>query len=120
MTSKNIGWHTRDGRTGEKVQGGSFGGAIDQETVDRLVKAHFTVAYTQSGRQTFVDRNGRIVWLYLSVDPETTPQGHEARQIKRQQDEERERLYAAKKAELEDILDGLSVEEAIDLLTGRK
>ena len=54
--ANNIGWHTRlysDNKV--KVSGGSFGGNIDQETVERLVKAWFTVNIKPSGAGVFVD-----------------------------------------------------------------
>ena len=74
--SKNIGYHTRlyTDNT-RKIVGGSFGGQIDAETVERLVNLHFEVFVKPSGRAVFVDQQGREVHLYLSVDPENTEKG---------------------------------------------
>lgn len=76
---KNIGYHPRlDSDNRVKVVGGSFGGTIDMETVERLVKAHFTVIVKPSGRPVFVDKQGREVSLYISVDPAGTEAGRVA------------------------------------------
>ncbi|MEQ6332987.1 hypothetical protein [Sphingobium sp. MK2] len=100
-----------------KVVGGSFGGAFDMETVNRLVRAHFTVVVKPSGRSVFVDRDGRAVSLYFTVDPETTEAGKEALatdRAKRAKDSEAE---AVKRAEIERLLDSMSPDEALELLT---
>ena len=62
---KSISYHTRQVGTDRKVVGGSFGGNIDTETVDRLVNAHFTVKVKPSGHAVFVDKQEREVGLYL-------------------------------------------------------
>jgi hypothetical protein len=62
----NIGYHTRLWTNNEKIAGGSFGGQIDMDTVERLTKAFFTVEVLNGGTPVFVDRNGRVVRLYLS------------------------------------------------------
>lgn len=75
---QNIGYHTRlyiDNSV--KVTGGSFGGSIDLETVERLSRL-FTVTVKPSGTPVFVDREGREVRLYLSVDCAHTEKGREA------------------------------------------
>lgn len=75
----NIGYHTRlYGDNTTKVVGGSFGGAIDMQTVERLVRAHFTVTVKPSGATVFVDKQGREVRLYFSIDPGTTTAGQAA------------------------------------------
>ena len=79
MTTKNIGYHTRlisDNTV--KVVGGSFGGRFDIETANRLVKSHFSVAVKQSGRAVFVDKRGREVSLYFTVDAGETDAGKKA------------------------------------------
>lgn len=118
---RNIGYHTRLALNNSvKVAGGSFGGAFDMETVNRLVRAHFTVAVKPSGRPVFVDRNGRAVSLYFTVDPETTEVGKEAiaaDRAKRAKDSEAE---AVKREEIERLLDNMSPDEALELLTRRE
>lgn len=87
------------------------------ETVNRLVRAHFTVVVKPSGRPVFVDRNGRAVSLYFTVDPETTEVGKEALtadRAKRAKDSEAE---AIKREEIERLLDSMSPDEALELLT---
>ena len=118
MTTKSIGWVTRDSNNDNlKLAGGSFGGSIDMETVERLINAHFTLAMRPSGSPTFVDRKGRHVRLYLSVDPRITKAG----QRLMAQDAERRRNVERKlDRELEDLLNGLSTEEAIERLRGSK
>lgn len=78
----SIGYHTRlDSNNTVRVTGGSFGGGINQETVERLVNAHFQVKILSSGRGVFVDRQGREVSLYLSVDPLSTEAGQIAQKV---------------------------------------
>lgn len=77
--SKKIGYHTRlENANSCKVTGGSFGGAIDQETVERLVNVHFSVRIKPSGRAVFVDKQDREVSLYITVDPLSTEKGKQA------------------------------------------
>lgn len=119
MTHKSIGYHTRlDSQNTIKVTGGSFGGDIDLETVERLVKAHFTVVIKNSGRAVFVDREGREVSLYITIDPCKTTAGVEARReydkkrmLERQAEEEKEE-------EIQTLLEGMTLEEAIRRLRG--
>lgn len=118
MQRKSIGYHTRSALDGVKLTGGCFGGEIDQTTVERLVKAHFTVKARPSGSLTFVDRQGREVWLYLTVHPETTAMGQAAL---RELAKLREAEQAAQKAledELEGLLDSMTTEEALRRLRG--
>lgn len=103
---KNIGYHTRlDGKNSVKVTGGSFGGSLDVETANRLVRSHFTVIVKPSGRPVFVDRGGREVSLYISVDPEITDKGIEAMSAYRKAENERRRLYAAAEEATTNALD---------------
>jgi hypothetical protein len=124
MTSKNIGYHTRlyaDNTV--KVVGGSFGGSIDPDTVARLVKSHFTVVVKPSGTCVFVDKQGREVNLYLSVDARETDAGkaalkaHHAQQRalwdKAQADEQQA------SEEIENLMDGLSHEEIVRRLKNK-
>ena len=77
-----ISYHTRlDADNRVKVSGGTFGGTVDYETVNRLAKAFFTVSIKPSGRAVFVDKEGREVNLYIKVDAETTSVGIEAKKV---------------------------------------
>jgi hypothetical protein len=117
MELMNIGYHTRlksDNRV--KVVGGSFGGSLDIETANRLVKALFTVKILKSGRAVFVDKQGREVSLYISVDPELTDEGKAALKAYRACVEQREKAENEKAQQLQDMLDSLSVDEAIERL----
>ena len=123
--SKNIGYHTRlyTDNT-RKIVGGSFGGQIDAETVERLVNLHFEVFVKPSGRAVFVDQQGREVHLYLSVDPENTEKGKNAltswrRRRNAELEANRERMEA-EEAEVESLLAGLSHDEIVRRLKGLK
>lgn len=115
---KSIGYHTRDSQ-GQKLTGGSFGGSIDLETVNRLVNTHFSVRVKPSGCPTFVSRTGQDVNLYISIDPDMTDKGKEALKAWREEERKREQLQEQKEKELQDILDSMTVEDAIFKLTGR-
>ena len=112
---RSIGYHTRlDSDTTQKVTGGSFGGSIDLETVQRLVNSHFVVTLKPSGRVVFVDRQDREVRVYLSVDASMTTQG---RVLIAQRDTERRELEEAQQAQIDGLLDSLSPEEIIARLS---
>jgi len=82
----NIGYHTRLDRDNRvKIVGGSFGGTLCIDTANHLVNSHFEVKIKPSGRAVFVDREGREVSLYMSIDPDTTTKGKEV--IKAYQEE---------------------------------
>lgn len=120
---KNIGYHTRlYSNSAVKVCGGSFGGGLDSDTVERLVKSHFTVTIKPSGTPVFVDKEGREVYLYISVDARETEAGkaalkayHEDNRKAWAEQEEQERLNAC---EYGDLMDGLTHEEIIRRLKG--
>jgi hypothetical protein len=119
---KSIGYHTRlDSDNTQKIVGGSFGGSIDTETVDRLVNSHFSVFIKASGRPVFVDGQGREVSLYLSIDPGMTAVGREAIAKHAQASEQREKLAREKEkreaAEVQDLLENLTHAEIIERLT---
>lgn len=114
----NICYHTRlNSDPAVKVVGGSFGGSIDQDTVRRLVKHHFTVTVRPSGTAVFVDRKGREVSLYLTVDPATTDQGAAAlkawRQQQARQEAEVDGLREQQQDELDELMAGLTHEEVV-------
>ena len=113
--NRSIGYHTRlDSDNTQKVTGGSFGGSIDLETVQRLVNSHFVVALKPSGRVVFVDKQDREVRLYLSVDASMTTQG---RALVAQHTKERQALEDAQQAQIDGLLDSLSPEEIIARLS---
>ena len=121
-TLKNIGYHTRfysDPTT--KVVGGSFGGSLDLETANRLVKSHFTVVVKPSGTPVFVDREGREVFLYFSVDARQTEAGKKAlaewRKDKAAQEEAQQALEALEAEEIASLMDGLSHAEIVARLS---
>lgn len=123
MTSKNIGYHTRlysDNRV--KIQGGSFGGSLDMETAERLVKSWFTVIVKPSGTPVFVDREGREVSLYISVDARETDAGKAALKAWNAANEkawaEQEAQEAAASEEIDDLMEGLSHKEIVRRLKG--
>ncbi|ARK07580.1 hypothetical protein LAV_00205 [Sphingobium phage Lacusarx] len=121
MASHNIGYHTRKaGQNSVKVAGGSFGGGFDLETANRLVKAHFTVAVKPSGSLVFVDREGREVTLYVTVDPAATEAGKAALAADQRRREIARKEEEGKREELERLLDDMSLDDALHLLRGQK
>jgi hypothetical protein len=121
-TSKNIGYHTRlIGDNSVKVVGGSFGGDIDIETVNRLTR-FFTVTVKPSGTPVFVDDKGREVRLYITIDPCRTNKGMEALKEWRVARAKQERADAARHAqqseEIDALMSGLSHEEVVRRLKG--
>lgn len=118
--SENIGYHTRDVATGDKIVGGSFGGRIDQETVERLTRL-FDVVVMSSGTPVFVDAGKRYVRLYLTVDPAKTEKGKVALQQWNRENEKRLAEEEAKQEEQNEhlayLLARLSYEEAVKRLS---
>lgn len=114
----NIGYHTRLWRDNTvKVCGGSFGGEFSLETANRLVKSHFTVTVKATGTPVFVDKQGREVSLYMSVDARATEAGKIAMAAYYKAEQEREaqerRDRDAFQANLDEAMSGLSNEEII-------
>lgn len=115
--TQNIGWHTRlRSNANIKAAGGSFGGAFSLETANRLARL-FTVKVLPSGTPVFVDREGREVWLYMTVDARETDAGkaalveyNKARAIERRKDEEKE-------SRVQELVDSMSNDEIIRRLT---
>lgn len=123
MRTKNISYHTRlesDNRI--KVVGGSFMGAIDADTVERLTRNFFTVTVKSSGRAVFVDNQNREVSLYLSVDPESTNIGALAvkkyHTEKERADSKAAEQQARKEREIEKLMNGLTHAEIVKRLKG--
>ena len=116
---KNIGYHTRSMEDGKKLVGGSFGGAIDQETVERISRL-FTVIIKPSGRAVFVDDKGNEVCLYFYIDPQNTEKGKQAikedRQKRELKQKEEQELLEQQERELTEAMQGLSHEEILEKL----
>jgi hypothetical protein len=121
MMHKSIGYHTRlySDHT-VKVTGGCFGGSIDMDTVNRLTRL-FTVNVKDTGHPVFVDKEGREVNLYLSVDVKSTEIGKAAitkwRAEKEQRDKEAAAIETAQRKALEEAVDSLGYEEALRRLS---
>ncbi|MCA9911831.1 MAG: hypothetical protein KC496_00715 [Anaerolineae bacterium] len=116
--SKNIGYHTRRCGTGEKVSGGSFGGELSMETANRLIKTHhFEVTVKPTGTPVFVDREGREVWLFFTIDARETEKGKAALEQFRaeqwQQAEIASKLAREQEEEISDLMSNMSHEEII-------
>ena len=119
----NIVYHTRlYGNHTVKVCGGSFGGSLDIETANRLVSAHFNVVVKNSSTAVFVDKEGREVSLYISVDASSTDKGIAAIKQWREEKYAMEALEAAERelheGTINDLMDGLSYEEIVRRLSG--
>lgn len=115
--SNNIGYHTRlNSNNSIKVCGGSFGGQIDSETVARLVKSHFTVKILNSGTGVFVDREGREVILYISVDPLKTEAGKQALVEHRKVLAAKQKIEDEKEQEIKNLMDSMSSDEILSKL----
>lgn len=111
---KSIGYQLREyGNDNNKLVGGSFGGGIDLETIDRLVNAHLDVITLPSGNLCFVDKQGRKVTLKINVDPIFTAKGKAV-----QTANAAELMQSCAKAQdlqqkVDDLMQGLSWEEII-------
>lgn len=124
--SENIGYHTRlyEDNT-VKVIGGSFGGDLSIETANRLIHAHkFTVVVKPSGTPVFVDREGREVRLYLSVDVAKTEKGaatmKEWYAERYRKEEEARKREADEQEEIQDLMSTMTHEEIVSRLKGEK
>ena len=90
-----------------------FRGAIDAETVERLVDHHFKVKITDKGVVYFEDRNGKIVRLYIRVKPAHVKQGVQlAKAWRAEQRAKKEQLQQ----EIDMLMDGMTQEEILDRL----
>lgn len=119
MGHKSIGYHTRkSGQDSVKLTGGSFGGAVDMETVNRLVKSHFTVKVKNSGHAVFVDREGREVSVYITVDASSTDAGKAALVEYRKEVEARQVVEQEKERRVQELIDSMSSDEVIKRLEG--
>ncbi|USN14397.1 hypothetical protein KABACHOK_05840 [Brevundimonas phage vB_BpoS-Kabachok] len=115
---KNVGYHTRlKSDNTVKAAGGSFGGDFGQETAERLVKHHFTVKVRPSGSLTFVDRQGREVSLYMTIDPETTEAGKAALAEHRRAQAAAQAVEDDKARQVQDLMDTMTNDEIIARLS---
>lgn len=119
---KSICYHTRlSGKDSVKVCGGSFGGQVDMETVEQLVKNQFTVVIKNSGHAVFVDKEGREVNLYINIDPLSTKVGKDSKAKHNKETSERierdKKIEAEKRSRLEAIMENMTNEEIIEKLT---
>lgn len=113
----NIGYHTRlYGKHTVKVSGGSFGGDFGLDTANRLVNAQFTVKVMPSGRAVFVDRAGREVTLYMTVDPQTTEAGKAALAEDRRRRDALQVIEDDKARRVQDLMDSMSNDEILQRL----
>ena len=90
-----------------------FRGAIDAETVERLVDHHFKVKITDKGAVYFEDRNGKIVHLYIRVKPEHVKQGVQLAKAWRVEQRAKEEQL---QQEIDRLMDGMTREEILDRL----
>ena len=122
---KSIGFQTRSyADSSIKIGGGCFGGSLDIETINRLVHNHkFTVVIKPSGSAVFVDKEGREVWLSVTVKPADTIIGAEAlrkyRADKAKEAEKNEAQAEQEREEIDALLDGLTHAEIIQRLKGK-
>lgn len=119
---ERIGYHTRlysDNTC--KVSGGSFGGAMGGDTIERLVNNGYTVTIKPSGVPVFVDIKGREVMLYVTIDAGECSKGRAAiekhsleqraaREARREKDEREQ-------AAIESLMAGLTYDEIISRLS---
>lgn len=122
MTRATICYHTRErGGSGKKLSGGTFGGRIDQETVNQLVEIRqFTVLIKPSGTPVFFDKQGREVSLYIWVDPSDTRLGKSAIEAwrKTREAENQQKADTEKQARdrIEELMGTMSPEQIIKAL----
>ena len=91
----------------------SFGGAIDAQTIERLIERHFKVVINEKGAVNFEDRNGELVRLYIRVRPHQTKQGE--LRLKEYRAAKLAEEYA-KEQELEMLMQSMTTEEILNCL----
>ena len=91
----------------------SFGGAIDAQTIERLIERHFKVVINEKGAVNFEDRNGELVHLYIRVRPHQTKQGE--LRLKEYRAAKLAEEYA-KEQELEMLMQSMTTEEILNCL----
>ena len=108
--------NSQDGR---RIVGGTLGSDMDLNAAAMRLVAELDVAVLPSGRVSFM-RNGAPVYAYLSVSPEDTEKARAAIAADRQRCAAEAAARLAKQAELDDLLDALTVDEAIARLKGEQ
>jgi len=115
---KSIGYHTRLYSDNTfKVSGGSFGGSMDGDTIERLVNNGYTVTIKPSGIPVFVDVNGREVMLYVTIDARECEKGKEAIEKHRLEQRARQEKGEREQSVIESLMAGLSYAEIISRLS---
>lgn len=118
--NKNIGYHTRlISDNTQRVVGGSFGGEFSQETIERLVNIHFEIRIKPSGNAVFVDKMGREVSLYFTVDPLSTEKGKKAKKEWNNQQRLEHEKEEEKAKMVQDLLDQYSSDELLQILQNK-
>ena len=107
-----------------KVVGGSLPSSLTTlDAAAEWLSERAPVVVSTTGKAQFT-YGGTPVWAYLSVDPAETPQGKEALNQWRIEKRNREDAEAERnedlERELEDLVDSLGVEAAIQKLRGNK
>jgi hypothetical protein len=121
MGHKSIGYHTRlYGNNKVKCCGGSFGGDISQDTVERVVNCMFTVIVKPSGTPVFVDKQGREVYLYFTIDARNTEKGKEALTAFYAEREKASEVLRQQERHLEDVLSSMSTHDILQAIEDYK
>jgi hypothetical protein len=110
-------YHTRNTQGG-KIQGGTFGGTFDQETIERLVTSWFTVRELPSGSLCFVDQAGRDVSLYIQIPADGCKAGRILLEAQAKRRAEAEAAEEKLRVEAQNLVDELGPGEAIRRLRG--
>ena len=121
---KSIVYHTRDyNNASVKLVGGTFGGSIDMDTIERLSRL-FIVEITDSGTPVWVDKDGRRCWLYITVDPERTEKGRAAldtyRKERARREAEQMELERRQEEAIASIVDRIGYHEALRRLSQKE
>ncbi len=118
---KSIGYHTRlHTNNNVKIVGGTFGGDISLETANRLLSAHgYTVIIKPSGNPVFLDKEGREVSLYFTIDPALTEIGRKAIEENNRKQAALRRIEEEKEEEIYNILSSMSNDEILKLLRSK-
>lgn len=116
--ANNICYHTRlYSDNTKKVVGGSFSGQFDWQTVNSLVNNYFDVVIKPSGAGIFVDKDGREVSLYFSVDPLKTVKGIDARRMDNLRRSELATDQEVKERKVNELIANMSTDELLERLS---
>lgn len=108
--------HTR-GQNGEKYSGGTWycDGDLNQ-AADQLTASH-DIIVTNSGRVSFVDKNGRMISIYLTIDPAETEKG---KRVLKEHNEKKRREEKERQEKLNQLVASVGIDRAIEILGGDK